>query len=198
MSRDPARLFEDRARRHDRMFWLDGGGSRPWSGSRSIMGFLAEDDLSLTYDAAARVVTRHRHGRSEPVGEDVFATLEREVARDAGDPSVHWVGYLGYACRTDLPARPARSVPDAVWMRLRDPLVVQHPPTTPATPTTPTGPPRTLRRRPTSEATEPARPTRCRPTTWPRSSRCRPSCGTGTATRSISPTASGSVPGRTR
>jgi para-aminobenzoate synthetase len=123
------------------MFWLDGGGSRPWSGRRSILGFLDDGDVSLTYDAAARVVTRHAAGRAEPVGDDVFAVLAAEVARDAGDARVSWVGYLGYACRPDLPAAvaPAGSdagadaasgalrVPDAVWMRVRDPLVVEHP-----------------------------------------------------------------------
>jgi para-aminobenzoate synthetase len=36
------------------------------------------------------------------------------------------VGYLGYASRPDLPARPAADVPDAVWMRVRDPLVIEH------------------------------------------------------------------------
>ena len=41
-----------------------------------------------------------------------------------------WVGYLGYACRTDLPGRPAASgtgVPDAVWMRVRGPWVIDEP-----------------------------------------------------------------------
>jgi hypothetical protein len=59
----------------------------------------------------------------------VFRELDTEVARDAGDPDVSWVGYFGYACRRDLPARPgdpADGVPDAVWMRVRDPLVVEH------------------------------------------------------------------------
>ena len=89
-----------------------------------MLGFLSDDDVSLTYDASAREVTRHRHGRAEVVGDDVFAVLADEVARDAGDGAVSWVGYLGYACRPDLPAavEPAGPdrVPDAVWMRVRD------------------------------------------------------------------------------
>ncbi|MGN6576963.1 MAG: anthranilate synthase component I family protein [Nocardioides sp.] len=129
---DPAEVFEELAGRHERMFWLDGGGARPWSGRRSVLGFLADEDVSLTYDAAAREVTRHRHGRAEVVGDDVFAVLAEEVARDAGDGSVSWVGYLGYASRPDLPAavEPAGSdrVPDAIWMRVRDPLVIEHGP----------------------------------------------------------------------
>ncbi|MGZ4466011.1 MAG: anthranilate synthase component I family protein, partial [Nocardioides sp.] len=124
---DPVATFRDLARRHDRMFWLDGGGSREWSGRRSLLGALGPDDVSLTYDAARREVRRHVGAGSTVVGEDVFEALEDAVAADDGDPSVHWVGYLGYACRPDLPARTGGSAPDAVWMRVRDPLVLTHP-----------------------------------------------------------------------
>lgn len=123
-----------------RMFWLDGGGApgarRPGT-ARSVIGVLDDQDVSLTYDATRRVVSRHQHGRSAVVGDDVFATLEQELARDRGDPRVSWVGYLGYACRPDLPARPASGVPDAVWLRVRDPQVV---PPSPAEPWAPAGP----------------------------------------------------------
>ena len=125
--RDPVAAFVDLAGRHERMFWLDGGGSRHWSGRRSILGALREEDVSLTYDASAAAVTRHSSGRSEIVGDDIFAVLREEVARDQGDPSVSWVGYLGYACRPDLQARPdPTGAPDAVWMRVRNPLVIEH------------------------------------------------------------------------
>jgi para-aminobenzoate synthetase len=127
VSTDVAGLFRERAGRHDRMFWLDGGGSRDWSGRRSILGFLSDDDVSLTFDAAARQVVRHRGRRREVVGDDIFAVLEEAVHAEGGDPDVSWVGYLGYASRVDLPARPAQGVPDAVWMRVRNPLVVDHP-----------------------------------------------------------------------
>jgi para-aminobenzoate synthetase len=123
---DPARAFVALAGRHQRMFWLDGGGSRPWSGRRSVLGALDDDDVSLTYDAAAGEVRRHRHGDSDVVGDDVFTVLRDEVRRDAGDRRVSWVGYLGYACRRDLPARVGSAAPDAVWMRVRDPVVVDH------------------------------------------------------------------------
>ena len=125
--RDPVATFVDLAGRHERMFWLDGGGSRHWSGRRSILGALRDEDVSLTYDASADAVTRHANGRSDVVGEDVFAVLRDEVARDDGDPSVSWVGYFGYACRPDLQARPdPTGAPDAVWMRVREPLVIEH------------------------------------------------------------------------
>ena len=127
MSVDPVVRFQELAARHERMFWLDGGGARAWSGRRSVLGFLRDEDVSLTFDAAARRVERHQHGRAEVVGDDVFTVLADEVARDGGDPAVSWVGYLGYACRTDLPAHTGSGVPDAVWMRVRDPLFVEHP-----------------------------------------------------------------------
>ena len=127
MSVDPVARFQELAARHERMFWLDGGGARAWSGRRSILGFLRDEDVSLTFDAAARRVERHQHGRAEVVGDDVFTVLADEVARDGGDPAVSWVGYLGYACRTDLPAHTGSGVPDAVWMRVREPLFVEHP-----------------------------------------------------------------------
>ena len=84
----------------------------------------------MTFDATRRVVLRHQDGRAEQVGDDIFAALEEHIAADDGDPSVSWVGYLGYASRTDLPGRPAdpaSGVPDAVWMRVRDPWVFEHP-----------------------------------------------------------------------
>ncbi len=112
--------------RSDRVFWLDGGGARDWSGRRSLVGVLGEDDVSLTLDAGRGQVTRHRGGGSEVVGADVFAVLEEEIARDAGDPGVHWVGYLGYAARPDLPARPWGVGPDAVWMRCEDVRFFDH------------------------------------------------------------------------
>jgi para-aminobenzoate synthetase len=127
---DPVEVFLEAAARSPRMFWLDGGGATSWSGPRSWIGALDDDDVSLTFDATTRTVLRHQHGEAVPVGDDVFAALEEEVARDDGDPAVSWVGYLGYACRTDLPGRPGGTpgVPDAVWMRVRDPLELLGPP----------------------------------------------------------------------
>ena len=111
-----------------RRFWLDGGGARDWSGRRSILGVLEPDDVSLTYSAARREVTRHASGRSEVVGDDVFEVLSREL--EQGGARDQWFGYLGYACRPDLPARLVPdvpgAVPDAVWMRPSRVRMVEH------------------------------------------------------------------------
>ena len=127
---DPVSAFRDIAADNERMFWLDGGGSREWSGRRSILGWLEHDDVSLTYDAARREVWRVTGSRRDLVGDDVFTVLGEEIARDGGDPEVSWVGWFGYAARPDLPALidPASGVPDAVWMRSLRRLVFDHDP----------------------------------------------------------------------
>ena len=114
--------------RSDRVFWLDGGGSREWSGRRSLVGVLDPDDVSLSLDASRGEVTRHQGGRDEVGGTDVFDVLEEEIARDDGDPDVHWVGCFGYASRPDLPARPWGRGPDAIWMRSRAVQFFDHDP----------------------------------------------------------------------
>ncbi|MBO0842115.1 MAG: anthranilate synthase component I family protein, partial [Nocardioides sp.] len=101
--------------------WLDGGGGRDWSGTTSLIGWCEPDDVSLTFSAARREVTRHRSGGAEVVGDDIWEVLEEEVG--AGG---EWFGYLGYACRADLPARPATDVPDAVWLRPSRVRVFEH------------------------------------------------------------------------
>jgi para-aminobenzoate synthetase len=125
VTRDPAAYFREVAARHARCFWLDGGGARAWSGRRSLAGWLEADDVSLSWSASTRVVTRHAGGRAEAVGDDVFAVLEAELA--AGAPTDQWFGYLGYAARPDLPARPDPHLPDAVWMRPSHVRLFQHP-----------------------------------------------------------------------
>ncbi len=128
---DLAGYVREVAAAHRRCFWLDGGGARDWSGRRSLLGWLEDDDVSLTYDAARREVRRHRGGGSEVVGDDVFAALEGELA--AGAPDDQWFGYFGYACRPDLPARPSApgGLPDAVWMRPRRVRMFDHGQTVP-------------------------------------------------------------------
>ncbi len=132
----PEEFFTGVAARHPRCFWLDGGGAREWSGRRSIVGWLDDDDVSLTYDAIQGTVSRHTGGRSTVVGDDVFAVLEHELA--SGGPEDQWFGYLGYAARPDLPAstqpastQPASTqpgLPDAVWMRARHVRLFDHEP----------------------------------------------------------------------
>jgi para-aminobenzoate synthetase len=119
--------FREAAAAHHRCFWLDGGGAREWSGHRSLIGILEPDDVSLTYSAATGEVTRHVDGESEVVGTDVFAVLEEELV--AGSHRDQWFGYLGYACRPDLPAlvgAAGSEVPDAVWMRPSHVRLFEH------------------------------------------------------------------------
>jgi para-aminobenzoate synthetase len=112
---DAAGAFTEIAGQHRRCVWLDGGGAREWSRQRSIIGWLEDDDVSLTYDAARREVTRHAGDGSAVVGDDPFLALEAELA--GGTPSDQWFGYFGYAARPDLPASPDPDLPDAIWMR---------------------------------------------------------------------------------
>jgi para-aminobenzoate synthetase len=128
---DPVTYFGEVAARHPRCFWLDGGGAREWSGRRSMIGWLDEDDVSLTYSALRGEVVRHSAGDAEVVGADVFAALEAELA--AGSPGDQWFGYFGYACRPDLPAAAAvvdgpDVLPDAVWMRAPHVRMFDHAP----------------------------------------------------------------------
>lgn len=124
--RDVEELFAEAAR-HPRCFWLDGGGAREWSGSRSLLGWLEPDDVSLSYRAATREVSRHVGGATTIVGDDIFTVLEAELA--AGPSAAQWFGYLGYAARHDLPARPAgpADVPDGVWVRPSHVRLFEHP-----------------------------------------------------------------------
>lgn len=132
MTEDPIEFFGAVATEHRRCFWLDGGGAREWSGQRSMIGWLGDDDVSLTYDAARGEVTRHVSGTATVVGTDPFVALEAELA--SGSPEDQWFGYFGYASRPDFPARPgsmsggsdardardgsrSAGLPDAVWMR---------------------------------------------------------------------------------
>ena len=118
---DPVPFFRDVAAAHRRCFWLDGGGAREWSGRRSIIGWLDEENPSLSWSAARREVTLHAGGVATVVGDDVFAVLEQRIA--TGE---QWFGYLGYASRPDLPATSDPTLPDAVWMRPRAVRVFEH------------------------------------------------------------------------
>lgn len=117
------------AARHERCFWLDGGGSQDWSGRRSLLGWLDPDDVSLSYDAVRGEVRELPSGKV--VGTDIFAALAERLD---GDPGTHWVGYFGYAARPDLPARSLAGFPDAVWMRSRSVRLVEDTPGSAAAP----------------------------------------------------------------
>ena len=68
MTDDATAFFLDVAAQHQRCFWLDGGGAREWSGRRSIIGWLEDDDVSLSWSAARREVRAHTGTSSEVVG----------------------------------------------------------------------------------------------------------------------------------
>jgi len=71
---------------HPRCFWLDSAdGSGP-----SLLGWLEDDDLSLTYDAARREVTRHRAGRADTIRLGIFDALEAEL-RDSDEDTMNVV-----------------------------------------------------------------------------------------------------------
>ena len=124
---EPEEVFAAVAARHARVFWLDGGGARDWSGRFSYLGWLEDDDVSLTYDAGARRVTEHHGGGSEEVGDDIFAVLDERVRGATGSGFAGWVGWFGYACRPDLPARLGTDdVPDAAWLRVDRYLEFDH------------------------------------------------------------------------
>ena len=122
---DAAEYFAEVARNHARCFWLDGGGAREWSGRRSLIGWLDDSDVSLSYSAARREVLRHCDGRSEVVGDDIFAVLEEKLT--SGDETDQWFGYFGYGARPDLPAAADPDLPDAVWMRTGRVRLFEHP-----------------------------------------------------------------------
>ena len=78
-----------------------------------VVGPPVDDRLAGRRRRVADVRRRPARGRrgtpaaaAEVVGDDVFAALEAEIA--AGSPDDQWFGYLGYACRPDLPGRRRR------------------------------------------------------------------------------------------
>lgn len=87
-----------------------------WSGVVAD-GVARPVDMVVTYDASAREVTRD----GAVIGSDIFGVLGTLVAED---PTAVWVGYFGYACRTDLRARAAAGTPDAIWMRVEGATMV--------------------------------------------------------------------------
>lgn len=117
---EPEDFFVSHVADRSRSFWLDGSGSKPWSGRMSYVGWLEDTDPSLTQHAATTTVTEY--GRSAPraVGSDIFQVLQTFAAHFSEKGSqAGWVGFFGYAARPDLPAQ-VDADPDAVdscWMR---------------------------------------------------------------------------------
>lgn len=108
-------------RRHDRVWWLDGAAGRSWTGRSSVVGWLEDDEPSLTLDAARGAVVEHRGAGAATVGDDLFAVLGERAA------AVDQVGWAGYACRRDLSASTAGSgPPDACWIPCLHTVCVDH------------------------------------------------------------------------
>jgi len=125
---DPETLVAGLRRESGRLWWLDGRGAQAWSGRTTMVGWLDDDEPSLSWQAAEGVVREHLGGRSAVVGTDLFSVLSDRVA--GGRPGERWVGWFGYGCRTDLPTRTDRtdqgSVPDACWLRARRWVELDH------------------------------------------------------------------------
>jgi para-aminobenzoate synthetase len=125
---DPEDFYVAHIAGRERSFWLDGSGSRPWSGRMTYVGWLEPDEPSLTYHAASRTVTAHG-GATETVGDDVFAALEAYGGRlSSGVRGSGWVGWFGYAARPGLPAStdPAPDALDACWLRAARRVAFDH------------------------------------------------------------------------
>jgi para-aminobenzoate synthetase len=135
----PEDLFR-RVQDRERAFWLDGEG-RAEPGERfSYIGWLRPEEPSLTFDASSGTVHEHRGRESRAVGGDIFDVLDG-VSGVSGVSGVGqagadlpfaftggWVGYLGYACRTDLPARTRADAPapDACLLGVQRFLAFDH------------------------------------------------------------------------
>lgn len=116
---EPEDFFVVHAAGFDRSFWLDGSSARSWSGSMSYVGWLRPGELSLTYSAASTTVSAHVDSGpgARVVGRDIFAELALSSGRY--EPGWGWVGFFGYACRSDLPSQLDQdpSTLDACWLR---------------------------------------------------------------------------------
>ncbi len=126
---DPEDFFVAHVAGRSRSFWLDGSGSRPWSGRMTYVGWLEPHELSLTFHAASRSVLAHSNGRAKRVGDDIFSALGHVGAElSTGLRSTGWVGFFGYGARPDLPARldsDPRSL-DACWLRASRRVAFDH------------------------------------------------------------------------
>jgi para-aminobenzoate synthetase len=126
---DPEDFFVTHVASKARSFWLDGSGSRAWSGRMTYVGWLEPDELSLSFHAVTGVVTGFQHGAAARLGGNIFRALEEETAsRSTGLRSSGWVGFFGYAARPDLPtlADPHPLALDACWLRAARRVAFDH------------------------------------------------------------------------
>jgi para-aminobenzoate synthetase len=126
---DPEAFFVTHVALKARSFWLDGSGSRAWSGRMTYVGWLEPDDVSLTLQASSGSVVAHTAYDSDRVGDDVFGVLDDYGRRSStGLRSAGWVGFFGYAARPDLPALrdSAEGALDACWLRAGRRVAFDH------------------------------------------------------------------------
>ena len=114
MTDDATAFFLDVAAQHQRCFWLDGGGAREWSGRRSLIGWLEDDDVSLTLVGGP---ARGHPARRRDLDRRGRRHLRRPRGADARRRAV--VRLLRLRLPPRPPGRPDPALPDAVWMRAR-------------------------------------------------------------------------------
>ncbi|MGH3507784.1 MAG: aminodeoxychorismate synthase component I [Nocardioidaceae bacterium] len=124
---DPEDFYVAHVAGRDRAFWLDGSGARPWSGRLSVIGWLDDDELSLT-GRAGGAVRQHGADAADLLDADVFAAMGRLGDRRPAPSPWRWVGFLGYAARPDLPAivDPDPDAFDSCVMRVRRFVTFDH------------------------------------------------------------------------
>ena len=103
---------------HPRCFWLDGGGAREWSGRRSLVGWLDDDDVSLTYDAATRAGHPARRRPRARWSATTCSRCSRPSSRPAR-PTTSGSATSATPAGPTCPRASAPGLPDAVWMRPR-------------------------------------------------------------------------------
>jgi para-aminobenzoate synthetase len=133
---EPAEFFATHVAARPRAFWLDGEGRTENDERFTYIGWPRPDEPSLTFDAGTGIVREHRGELTRVVGDDIFEVLGERLARDQCPPANlpfafqgGWVGYLGYACRTDLPSRKnagGEGAPDACLVRAVRFLAFDH------------------------------------------------------------------------
>jgi para-aminobenzoate synthetase len=110
-----------------RAFWLDSADTRPWTGGRSVLGWLEEDEQSVAVGPAGVA------GARESVPRGWFLARLRELeaeTRDApadGPPAIGgWVGVAGYETQEILPDTADGSPRDGFFLRVNRAVVWDH------------------------------------------------------------------------
>jgi len=133
---DPDAVHRLYAAEHSRGFWMDNEARILPHERISYLGWLRPEDVSLTA-GAGRTTTQLGNRITSSSSEDVFAFLQRglddidDLAPPCGPALTFtggWVGFAGYASRSDLPARsdPKGAAPDSCFMWAERFLAFDH------------------------------------------------------------------------